>query len=194
MNNKSHYETLGVSKTATLKEIKKAFRDLSMKTHPDVAKHDQGERFKLISGAYGVLSNVKERGIYDLEVEEANRFGGAGFRRKNQDSGFGGGARPRPGQQGGVHQVLDRIFHPRVVFLTLTLGVAAMFACRSYLNYDEERERIKRHKGGKAMVEAWKNPKTGQWELPAPWDPTYKKLQPPLKFVPRDEVKQQHGQ
>ena len=42
--------------------------------------------------------------------------------------------------------------------------------------------------GHRKLVEAWKNPNTGRWETPKPWDPAYQKLQPTLKFVPREEV------
>ena len=42
--------------------------------------------------------------------------------------------------------------------------------------------------GHKKLVEAWKNPDTGRWEKPKPWDPVYQKLQPALQLVPRDKV------
>jgi len=44
--------------------------------------------------------------------------------------------------------------------------------------------------GRRKLVEAWKNPHTGRWEKPRPWDPVYQKLQPTLQLVPRNEV---HG-
>ena len=186
MLHKSHYDTLGVSRTASKDEIKAAFRKLSMETHPDVAS-GQAERFKIISEAYRVLSNEKERRLYDLEVEEASRFGGA-FRRRAQDPGFGG---QRPGLRAaaneGLHGVLDIVFRPRNLFLGLTIGFLGLIFVRPYLRQDSEREKLKKHKG-KAMVEAWKNPATGKWELPAPYDPTYRKLRPPLHFVPREQV------
>jgi curved DNA-binding protein CbpA len=193
MNNRSHYETLGVPKDASLNDIKKAFRVLSMQTHPDVAKDKtQAERFKQIAEAYRVLSNTTERGLYDLEV--SSRY--FGNNSTGGRSGFGGGMHgapkpPRSQHHDGVHGVLERIFRPRVVFLSLTLGVATMWIARSYYQHDPERERLRRDKGGSPMVEAWKNPATGQWELPAPWDPAYRNLkQPPkLKLVPRDQVK-----
>lgn len=184
MNNRTHYDTLGLKKDASITEIKKAFRELSLQTHPDVAKDKrQGERFKLIVEAYRVLSNTKERAMYDLHVEGAMRFGG--FRSD-------GGTYQRPPRQPGqdrLHRILDKVFHPRIVFLSLTLGVGTLCVARSYLRYDDQQDRIKKDNGGRAMVEAWKNPKSGQWELPAPWDPHYKKLQPTLQFVPREQVK-----
>ena len=38
-------------------------------------------------------------------------------------------------------------------------------------------------------VHAWKNPETGNWEAPAPWDPVYQKLNPTLELVPKEKVK-----
>eukprot|EP00568_Trieres_chinensis_P002771 CAMPEP_0183307986 /NCGR_PEP_ID=MMETSP0160_2-20130417/19678_1 /TAXON_ID=2839 ORGANISM="Odontella Sinensis, Strain Grunow 1884" /NCGR_SAMPLE_ID=MMETSP0160_2 /ASSEMBLY_ACC=CAM_ASM_000250 /LENGTH=70 /DNA_ID=CAMNT_0025471719 /DNA_START=202 /DNA_END=410 /DNA_ORIENTATION=- len=68
---KTHYETLGVPKTATKDEIKKAFRRLSMETHPDVAKSEaNAEKFKQISEAHNVLSSDRERRRYDFDLEQ----------------------------------------------------------------------------------------------------------------------------
>jgi len=58
-----HYETLGVSKDATPQDIKKAYRKLAMKHHPD--KGGDQEQFKRITGAYEVLSDPDKRAQYD---------------------------------------------------------------------------------------------------------------------------------
>lgn len=42
--------------------------------------------------------------------------------------------------------------------------------------------------GGRNRVQAWLNPNTGKYETPAPWDPVYRKLQPELEMIPRDQV------
>ena len=62
-----YYKTLGVSKDAPQDEIKKAFRDLARKHHPDVAKDKKGgeEKFKTINEAYEVLGNPENRKKYD---------------------------------------------------------------------------------------------------------------------------------
>lgn len=62
-----YYQTLGVSKDAPQDEIKKAFRDLARKHHPDVAKDKKGgeEKFKAINEAYEVLGNPENRKKYD---------------------------------------------------------------------------------------------------------------------------------
>lgn len=65
-----YYEILGVSRDASEDEIKKAYRKLALKEHPD--KGGDSEKFKLISEAYGVLSDSKQREIY-------NRYGKEGL-------------------------------------------------------------------------------------------------------------------
>jgi molecular chaperone DnaJ len=66
---RDYYEVLGVEKKASAQEIKKAYRKLAKKYHPDMNKDDPKaaeERFKEISEAYGVLSDEKKRGQYDM--------------------------------------------------------------------------------------------------------------------------------
>lgn len=74
MATKDYYDVLGVSKTATPDEIKKAFRQLAMKLHPDRNPDDPSaeERFKEANEAYAVLSDPEKRKQYD-------RFGAQGF-------------------------------------------------------------------------------------------------------------------
>jgi curved DNA-binding protein len=69
-----YYKILGVSKTATQEEIKKAYRKLAQKHHPDKAKGDKKaaeEQFKKISEAYAVLSNPEKRKEYDAYGSQA---------------------------------------------------------------------------------------------------------------------------
>jgi molecular chaperone DnaJ len=73
MTNRDYYEILGVSRNASLDEIKQAFRRLARQFHPDVSKEpDAEERFKEVNEAYGVLSDPQKRAQYD-------RFGRAGL-------------------------------------------------------------------------------------------------------------------
>ncbi|WP_419613001.1 molecular chaperone DnaJ, partial [Thiolapillus sp.] len=86
MSKRDYYEVLGVSRTATSVEIKKAYRKLAMKYHPDRNSGEDGEqaeiRFKEVKLAYEVLSDDQKRAAYD-------QFGHAGVEGA---AGMGGGA------------------------------------------------------------------------------------------------------
>ncbi|MDO5494576.1 MAG: molecular chaperone DnaJ [bacterium] len=73
-----YYEVLGVARTATPSEIKKAYLKLARQTHPDVAGPGSEERFKEVSTAFEVLSDPERRRMYDLGGADALRGGGAG--------------------------------------------------------------------------------------------------------------------
>ncbi len=75
-----YYETLGVSKTATAEEIKKAYRKLAVKYHPDKNPGDKSaeEKFKEIAQAYEVLSDPDKRAKYDQFGHAAFTSGGMG--------------------------------------------------------------------------------------------------------------------
>src|ERR1700728_2689688 len=95
---KDYYKTLGVPKTATAADIKKPYRELARKWHPDANKGsaDAEERFKEITEAYNVLSDEKQRKDYD---EARSMFGGC-----RVPTGT------RPGQQGGTPFDLGDLF------------------------------------------------------------------------------------
>ncbi len=94
MSKQDYYSLLGVSKSATAEDIKKAYRKLAMKYHPDQNQDnkDAEAKFKEISEAYEVLKDDQKRAAYDAYGHEAFAPGGsAGSRGFNPGGGFGGG-------------------------------------------------------------------------------------------------------
>jgi molecular chaperone DnaJ len=97
---RDYYEVLGVSKTASEAEIKRAFRKLAMKYHPDRNSENKAgaeEKFKEVKEAYEILSDSQKRAAYD-------QFGHAGV-DQSAGGGFGGGA-----GAGGFGDVFGDIF------------------------------------------------------------------------------------
>src|SRR3982751_4330923 len=97
---KDYYESLGVSRTASDSEIKKAFRKLAREYHPDVAKDKKKaeEKFKEINEAYEVLSDPAKRKKYDELGQDWKS--GAEFRPPPGWESFAGG-RGGGGQRAG---------------------------------------------------------------------------------------------
>ncbi|KAI8904049.1 hypothetical protein EDD86DRAFT_242523 [Gorgonomyces haynaldii] len=90
---KDYYSILGVSKSASKKDIKKAYRDLSKKYHPDKAGKEAESKFIEIAQAYEVLSDDEKRRTYDTYGEEGLKQGGTKFHDPfdifSQFGGFG---------------------------------------------------------------------------------------------------------
>lgn len=144
---KDYYTVLGIEKGATEQEIKKAFRKLAMKYHPDVNNGDpeSEEKFEEINEAYEVLCNAQKREMYDrfghdgLNGRGAGGFSAGGFeeilRNFSSGGGFGGGSpfeeifnmftnQPRKGESV-VQQVtitLEEAFNGKEVNIKLPSG------------------------------------------------------------------------
>ncbi len=93
---KDYYEVLGISKSASDEEIKKAYRKMAMKYHPDRAGKSAEAQFKEVNEAYQALSDPQKRAAYDQFGHAGVGQGGAG--------GFGGGGFGGGGFQGGFGQ------------------------------------------------------------------------------------------
>src|SRR5262245_19420770 len=130
---RDYYEVLGVSRSATDEEIKKAFRRLAFQYHPDRNKEAGAEdKFKEINEAYEVLSDSEKRTTYDRFGHAGAQFGGTGFEGFSGFGGFGdifetffgGGTSTRRGPQRGGDLRYD---------LTLEFE-EAVFGCEKELN------------------------------------------------------------
>jgi molecular chaperone DnaJ len=116
---KDYYKVLGVSKGASADEIKKSYRKLARKYHPDANKGDSGaeEKFKEISEAYNVLSDDKRRKEYD----DARSLFGGGVRMPGSGGGynfdlgdlFGNSPGQGGGAGGGLGDLLGGVFGRR---------------------------------------------------------------------------------
>ncbi len=100
-----YYKTLGVEKSADAAEIKKAYRKLAMKYHPDQNKDDKEaeNKFKEINAAYDVLKDDEKRAAY-------NRFGAAAFDGSMGSGGGGGGAGGFEGFGGNFSDIFEDMF------------------------------------------------------------------------------------
>jgi molecular chaperone DnaJ len=92
MAKRDYYETLGISRNASNDEIKKAYRALARKFHPDVNKESGAEaKFKEINEAYSMLSDNQKRAQYDQFGHAGPQFGGGGFEGFDFSDLFRGG-------------------------------------------------------------------------------------------------------
>lgn len=124
------YDTLSVTPTATPEELKKAYRKLALKYHPD-KNPDDPDKFKEISAAFEVLSDPKKKEIYDKYGEEGLKEGGGGEFHSPFDifdmffGGGGGGGRRRPGEKA---KGRDTVHQLKVTLEELYNGVTRQLA------------------------------------------------------------------
>lgn len=87
---KNYYEELGVARDASADDIKKSYRKLARKYHPDVSKEADAEaKMQTINVAYDTLSNAEKKAEYDQMLDHPHGFAGFG-QNNNQGSGFDG--------------------------------------------------------------------------------------------------------
>lgn len=134
-NKRDYYEVLGLSKGASEQEIKKAYRSLAKKYHPDMNKSaDAEEKFKEINEAYEVLSDPQKKATYDqfghagMDGSDFGGFGNADFGDINDifgsffgGGGFGGFGSSRRSNNG-PRRGQDRYMQMRVSFLDAIFG------------------------------------------------------------------------
>ena len=131
MSKRDYYEVLGISKSATKDEIKKAYRKLSKQYHPDINKaEDAADKFKEVKEAYEVLSDDQKKAQYDQFGHTDPNQGFGGFGGGGSDFGgfgfedifssiFGGGGRrrdPNAPRQGADLQYTMTLSFEEVVF------------------------------------------------------------------------------
>lgn len=111
-----YYQDLGVSRDASVEDIKRAYRRLARKLHPDVNQGTEAEEaFKKVSRAYEVLSDPDKRRSYDLGVDPFAQAGAGGFNGQAfsfsdvMDAFFGGGTAAARGPRSRVHRGQDAL-------------------------------------------------------------------------------------
>jgi molecular chaperone DnaJ len=145
MSKRDYYEVLGVAQNADEKEIKKAYRRIAMKFHPDRNSDDPkaDDKFKEATEAYEVLTNAEKRAAYDRFGHAgvdgsagAGGFSGGGFSDIFGDVfgdifGGGGGGRSRAGPQRGsdLRYTLDISLEDAVFGKTVEIKVPTLQSC-----------------------------------------------------------------
>src|SRR5438874_5326456 len=107
---KDFYAVLGVSASASQDEIKKQYRKLAAKHHPDKNQNDPkaAERFKEISEAYQVLGDAEKRKQYD-QMRQLGAFGGFGGAPRGRPGGSPFGGPPGTGGPGGQNSRFEDV-------------------------------------------------------------------------------------
>lgn len=148
MAKRDYYDVLGVDKSASKEEIKRAYRKLSKKYHPDINKEESADqKFKEVTEAYEVLGDEQKRSQYDQFGHAgmdagAGGFGGGGFSGGGFDgfedifsSFFGGGARRRdpnaPMKGDDLQYTLTIEFEEAVFGTTKTINIKKEVSCHT---------------------------------------------------------------
>jgi hypothetical protein len=172
----------------------------SYRTATDVGgKNSCAEAFKKVSAAAETLTNERRRRDYDFQLQQnrANPLRDAMY-RKNR-SGFGNPA-SSTGRMSNMYHYQDmnnnnnthRAFKSSLFRFRAYMFVGSAVLIGGWFGSQFAQTPEQYIEEQKGLVQAWKNPRTGRWETPAPWDPVYRQLQPELKLVARDKVERRH--
>jgi curved DNA-binding protein CbpA len=124
---KDYYATLGVKKSASVEDIRKAFRKLARKYHPDVNPGDKKaeEKFKEISEANDVLSDPKKRKIYDQLGYYSDNIDPAAAEAYARGGGFGAGGFGAPVEEAAAARRKFLLILEALIFLKPALAAGA---------------------------------------------------------------------
>eukprot|EP00596_Hydrurales_sp_CCMP1899_P005993 CAMPEP_0119043816 /NCGR_PEP_ID=MMETSP1177-20130426/26133_1 /TAXON_ID=2985 /ORGANISM="Ochromonas sp, Strain CCMP1899" /LENGTH=208 /DNA_ID=CAMNT_0007012771 /DNA_START=108 /DNA_END=734 /DNA_ORIENTATION=+ len=183
-----HFKVLEIDEKSSSEDIKKAYRRLAKLYHPDADKETASvDRFRLISASYEILKDERSREDY-LSLKNGNEWEKQKNVRYNDvKSDFERAAnKQRAKDVNHFMYTVERIMHPKTLFILLPAGIFSYWFLSSYIPSLFKKEpvmddgsvaaTISKARKFKEIdkVEAWKNPRTNQWESPAPWDPDYK--------------------
>ncbi|WP_411754543.1 DnaJ domain-containing protein, partial [Serratia sp. (in: enterobacteria)] len=144
MAKRDYYEVLGVAKTADEREIKKAYKRLAMKYHPDRNQEKDAEsQFKEVKEAYEILTDDQKRAAYDqyghAAFEQGGMGGGGGFGGGGADFSdifgdvfgdiFGGGRRQRASRGSDLRYNMDLTLEEAVRGVTKEIRIPTLEEC-----------------------------------------------------------------
>lgn len=161
-----YYKTLGVEKSASSNEIKKAFRDKAMKYHPDKNLGDKKaeDMFKEVNSAYEVLSNPEKKQMYDNGVDpNQNKQGPGGFGRGrdpfadmfsrfNMGFGFGGSSHNQEERQQAVNVNISVSLYDSIFGVDKNIEFNYKPVCESCGGSGAKESETCKHCGGRGMV------------------------------------------
>jgi molecular chaperone DnaJ len=147
MSEKDFYEILGVSRTSSDDEIKKSYRKLAMKYHPDRNKDnkDAEKKFKEVSSAYDILKDPQKKAAYDQYGHDAFRQGGMGGSQGFGDAGgfsdifeefFGGGFGGSSSRRRGPSRGSDLRYNMAISLQEAFSGKKSQIKIPSYVSCD----------------------------------------------------------
>ena len=189
----NHYRALGLSPGAQVsdKDVRDAYFRLAKEYHPDssTGKPDSVGKFRAAAEAYEVLRTEEKRVLLSRQLSEdvdvfkrgrEARAPGYASNFHDADAEFQAAENAWKQQNKRAHKFMaayERFVHPRVLFLLLPMTVLGYYcistsfkkALQSSPDESKRTQPVRRNE-----VEAWHNPKTGQWETSAPWNVDYR--------------------